>query len=133
VHAHSSYDYAVIRIVPRVEREEFVNAGVIVWCRTKDFLEARFDLQEARVRALDPNADLEAIHNHLESISVICRGGETAGPLGKLSKRARFDWLIAPRSTIIQASPAHTGWCTNVADTLEHLLNVMVRPVPISR
>jgi hypothetical protein len=133
VHAHSSYDYAVIRIVPRVEREEFVNAGVIVWCRTKDFLEARFDLQEARVRALDSNADLEAIRNHLESISVICRGGEAAGPLGKLSKRERFDWLIAPRSTIIQASPAHTGRCTNVADTLEHLLNVMVRPVPSSR
>lgn len=130
MHAHCSYDYAVIRIVPRVEREEFVNAGVVVWCRSKDFLEARFDLQEARVRALDPGADIEAMRKHLESISVICRGGEAAGAIGKLSKRERFDWLIAPRSTIIQASSAHTGRCTDLADTLEHLLNVMVRPIP---
>lgn len=129
MHAHCSYDYAVIRIVPRVEREEFVNAGVIVWCTAKDFLEARFDLQEARVRALDPSADLEAIRNHLESISVICRGGEAAGPIGKLSKRERFDWLTAPRSTIIQTSAPHTGRCTDLGATLEHLLNVMVRPV----
>jgi hypothetical protein len=129
VHAHCSYDYAVIRIVPRVERGEFINAGVIVWCSSKSFLEARFDLQEERIQALDPHVDLEAVRRHLESIALICRGGEVAGSLGKLSKRERFDWLIAPRSTIIQTSSAHTGRCKDLDATLEHLLNVMVRPV----
>jgi len=129
VHAPSSYDYAVIRIVPRVEREEFINAGVIVWCSAKDVLEARFDLQEARVRALDPDADLEAIRNHLEGIAIICAGGEAAGAIGKLSNRERFDWLVAPRSTIIQSSPVHTGRCGDLSATIEHLLNVMVRPI----
>ena len=129
MHAHCSYDYAVIRVVPRVERGEFINAGVIVWCGSKDYLEARFDLREERVRGLDPEADVDAIRRHLEGISLICRGGETAGALGKLSKRERFDWLIAPRSTIIQSSSAHTGRCTDLLATLERLLDVMVRPV----
>jgi hypothetical protein len=130
VRAYSSYDYAVIRVVPRVERGEFINVGVIIWCSSKDLLEARFDLQEQRIRALHPGADLESIRRHLESIAIICRGGEQAGSLGKLSKRERFDWLIAPRSTMIQTSSAHTGRCTDVPDTLEHLLNAMVRPEP---
>jgi hypothetical protein len=128
VRAYSSYDYAVIRVVPRVERGEFINVGVIMWCSSKDLLEARFDLQAQRIQALHPGADLESIRRHLESISLICRGGEAAGPLGNLSKRERFDWLIAPRSTMIQTSSAHTGRCTDLDATLEHLLNVMVRP-----
>jgi hypothetical protein len=118
----------VIRVVPRVEREEFVNAGVIVWCRQKDFLEARIELDEARARALDPSIDLDAVRKHLASIGIICAGGPDAGSLGKLSKRERFDWLVAPRSTIIQSSPVHTGRCTDLSQTLEHLLNVIVRP-----
>jgi len=129
VHAQRSYDYAVIRVVPRVERQEFVNAGVIVWCREADFLEACIELDEARVRLLDASVDIDAVRKHLASISIICAGGDGAGPIGKLSARERFDWLVAPRSTIIQTSSVHTGRCTDLHATLEHLLDVMVRPV----
>ena len=127
MHAARSYDYAVIRVVPRVERQEFVNAGVIVWCREQDLLEARIDLDEGRLRALDPSVDLDAVRRHLASIGRICAGGADAGELGKLSKRERFDWLVAPRSTIIQTSPVHTGRCADMSATLEHLLETMVR------
>ena len=129
MHAQRSYDYAVIRVVPRVERQEFVNAGVIVWCKEQDFLEARIELDEARVRTLDAAADFDALRRHLNSISIICAGGDDAGPIGKLTKRERFDWLVAPRSTIIQTSSVHTGRCDDLAATLEHLLDAMVRPV----
>lgn len=125
--AHSSYDYALIRVVPRVERQEFVNAGVIVWCREHDVLEARIALDEARLRALDPGVDLEAARRHLQSIEVICRGGAAAGPIGAMSKRERFDWLVAPRSTMIQTSAVHSGRSGDIATTLEHLLDKMVR------
>jgi DUF3037 family protein len=128
VHAHHSYDYAVIRVVPRVERAEFVNAGVILWCSAQDFLEARIELDEARAQALDPSLDLDAVRRHLASIRVICAGGPEAGPLGRLSKRERFDWLVAPRSTIIQTSQVHTGRCTDLHQALERLLDTMVRP-----
>jgi len=129
VHAQRSYDHAVIRVVPRVERQEFVNVGVIVWCQEQDFLEARIELDEARVRMLDASIDLDAVRRHLRSISIICAGGGEAGPIGKLPKRERFDWLVAPRSTIIQTSSVHTGRCDDLKATLEHLLDVMVRPV----
>ena len=129
MHAQRSYDYAVIRVVPRVERQEFVNAGVIVWCKEQDFLEARIELDAARVHMLDAAADLDAVRRHLASISIICAGGGDAGPIGKLPKRERFDWLVAPRSTMIQTSSVHTGRCDDLAATLEHLLDVMVRPL----
>ncbi len=125
---HSSYDYAVVRVVPRVEREEFVNVGVIVSCPQQDFLEARIELDEKRLQALDPTVNLEAVRAHLASIPSICAGGPAAGPIGQLSRRERFHWLVAPRSTIIQVSPVHTGRCTELNAILEHLLNVMVRP-----
>jgi hypothetical protein len=128
VHAPCSYDYAVIRVVPRVERQEFVNAGVILWCQEQDVLEARVELDEARVRMLDSAVDIDAVRRHLASISIICAGGSDAGPIGKLSKRERFDWLVAPRSTIIQTSAVHSGRCSDVPATLERLLNSMVRP-----
>jgi hypothetical protein len=127
VPAPSSYDYALIRVVPRVERQEFVNAGVIVWCREHDVLEARIALDEARLRALDPDVDLEAVRGHLRSIEVVCKGGPAAGPIGAMSKRERFDWLVAPRSTMIQTSAVHSGRSDNMAATLEHLLTKMVR------
>jgi DUF3037 family protein len=127
VHTQSSYDYAVVRVVPRVEREEFVNVGVILSCPTRDFLEARIELDEQRLTALDPTVNLEAVRAHLASIPLICAGGAQAGPIGQLSRRERFHWLVAPRSTIIQVSPVHTGRCTDLNATLEHLLNVMVR------
>lgn len=124
---HSSYDYAVIRVVPRVEREEFVNAGVIVLCSARDFLEAHIELDERRLLALAPTADLEAIRRHLAGIPAICRGGDSAGPIGLLSTRERFDWLVAPRSTVIQTSAVHTGRCADPAEVIERLLETMVR------
>jgi len=129
VHDHDTYDYAVIRVVPRVDREEFINVGVIVSCPAKDFLEARIELDEARLLALDPTLDMDSIRPHLASIPAICAGGVAAGPIGELTQRERFHWLTAPRSTIIQTSLVHTGRCKNTADVLEHLLDTMVRPL----
>jgi hypothetical protein len=128
VREHSTYDYAIIRVVPKVEREEFVNVGVIVSCPARAFLEARIELDERRLAALDPTLDLETIREHLASIPAICIGGEGAGPIGRLSQRERFYWLVAPRSTIIQTSPVHTGLCQQPTDMIEHLLDTMVRP-----
>ncbi len=125
---HYPYDYAVFRVVPRVEREEFVNVGVIVSCPARDFLEARIELDEQRLMALDSALDVESIRAHLATIPAICAGGQQAGPIGQLSQRERFHWLVAPRSTIIQISPVHTGSCKNPTEVLEHLLNTMVRP-----
>lgn len=122
-----TYDYALVRVVPRVEREEFVNVGAIVSCTARGFLEARIEMDEARVLALDPGVDLEAVRRHLASIPLICAGGEAAGPIGRLTPRERFRWLVAPRSTIIQASAAHTGRCEDPAALLERLLETMVR------
>ena len=124
---HSTYDYAVIRVVPRVDREEFVNVGVIVSCPDRNFLDCRIEVDEARLRALFPGVDLALVRKHLASIPVICRGGDGAGPIGKLPARERFRWLIAPRSTIIQASPAHTGRCSDPPALMERLLETMVR------
>jgi hypothetical protein len=124
---HNSYDYAVVRVVPRVEREEFINAGIILSCPAQDYLGARIELDENRLRALDPRVNMETVRAHLASIPLICAGGAEAGPIGLLSRRERFHWLVAPRSTIIQVSPVHTGRCTDVGGTLEHLLDVMVR------
>ena len=124
---HSTYDYAVIRVVPRVDREEFVNVGVIVSCPDRQFLDCRIELDEARLRALYPGVDMELVRRHLASIPAICSGGEAAGAIGKLPPRERFRWLIAPRSTIIQASPAHTGRCSDPPALMEHLLETMVR------
>jgi hypothetical protein len=126
VRDHNSYDYAVVRIVPRVEREEFVNVGVIVSCPQKEFLQARIEVDESRLKALDPSIDIEAIRAHLASIPAICAGGAQGGTIGKLSRRERFDWLVAPRSTIIQTSKVHTGRCTDPSTLLEHLLDKMV-------
>ncbi|HKE60294.1 MAG TPA: DUF3037 domain-containing protein [Pyrinomonadaceae bacterium] len=120
------YDYAVIRVVPKVDREEFINAGVILSCPDLSFLEARIKLNEARVLALDPLVDLDLVRTHLETIPTICRGGEAAGPIGQLPQRQRFQWLVAPRSTIIQTSPVHTGRCADPLAALEHLVKTMV-------
>lgn len=127
----STYDYAVVRVVPRVEREEFVNAGVIVSCAERGFLECRLALDEARLRALDPAVDLDLVRRHLESIVAICRGGDDAGPIGRMTAKERFRWLTAPRSTIIQTSPAHTGRCDDPRALLDHLVATMVAaPAP---
>lgn len=120
------YDYAVIRVVPKVDREEFINAGVIVSCPELSFLEARIELDESRLLALDPNVDLDLVRKHLASIPTICRGGADAGSIGELPQRRRFEWLVAPRSTVIQTSPVHTGRCGDPAAALDHLVATMV-------
>ena len=124
-----SYDYAVVRVVPRVERGEFVNAGVILSCAAEGFLQARIELDERRLLSLDANADLETIRITLATIPAICVGGEKAGAIGKLSVRDRFHWLVAPRSTAIQTSAVHTGRCDDPAAALEKLMDRMVRPI----
>lgn len=130
--AQRTYDYAIVRVVPRVERGEFVNAGVIVSCASLRYLGARIELDEKRLLALDPAADLDGIRATLATIPLICAGGAAAGALGRLSLRERFDWLVAPRSTTIQTSAVHTGRCQDDPDdpgrTLEHLIQTMVRP-----
>jgi hypothetical protein len=130
VRAHVTYDYAIIRVVPKVEREEFVNVGVIVWCAARGFLEAQIVLDEPRLLALDATLDIATLRTHLAAIPAVCRGGAQAGPLGQLAPRERFHWLVAPRSTIIQTSPVHTGLCTDPYTVLAHLVHTMVRPAP---
>ena len=126
-----AYDYAVVRVVPRVERGEFVNIGVIVSCPARDYLQARIVIDEARLRALDATLDIEAIRRHAASIPAICDGGDAAGPIGKLTQRERFHWLVAPRSTIIQISPVHTGRCQDPTRVLEQLVDKLVRPLRV--
>jgi hypothetical protein len=121
------FDYAVVRVVPRVERGEFVNAGVIVSCPTRGYLKARVELDAERLAAIDPSADRETVERHLAAIPLICEGGAAAGPIGMLPQRARFHWLVAPRSTIIQTSPVHTGFCEDGDRILEQLFDKMVR------
>lgn len=125
----ATYDYAIVRVVPRVERGEFVNAGVILSCQRRDHLEARIDLDVGRLHALDPEADVDSIRAHLAAIPRICAGGPDAGPIGRLSLRERFHWLVAPRSTMIQTSAVHTGRCDDLDDAIERLLDRMVRRV----
>ena len=122
----NTYDYAIIRVVPRVEREEFVNAGVILSCMKIKFLEARIEVNEDRLLALYPSINLEKVRTHLETIPLICKGGKEAGPIGLLSQRERFHWLVAPRSTIIQTSPAHSGKCNDPNAVLDRLMQQMV-------
>lgn len=123
----AAYDYAVIRVVPRVERAEFVNVGVILSCPSKSFLEACIEVDEVKLKALFAAVDLDSIKTHLSAILTICAGGEAAGEIGRLTQRERFHWLVAPRSTIIQTSAVHTGRCHDPKQALEHLTKTMVR------
>jgi NAD(P)H-dependent FMN reductase len=123
-----TYSYTIVRVVPRVEREEFVNVGVIVSCPERGFLEARIGLDEQRVKALDVSLDIDFLQRHLAAIVTVCAGEKQAGPIGQLSQRERFYWLSAPRSTVIQVSPVHTGVCRDPAAALMHLFDTTVRP-----
>jgi hypothetical protein len=125
-----TYDYAIVRVVPRVERGEQVNVGVILSCVDGEFLAARIELDRARLRALDPALDLDAIQAGLDAITAVCAGGPAAGPIGELPQRGRFRWLVSPRSTVIQMSPVHTGRTADPAAALERLLDTMVRRNP---
>jgi hypothetical protein len=130
VPAEYTYDYAIVRVVPRVERGEQINVGVVLSCVDVDFLEARIELDTARLLALDPRIDFEALGASLATIEAVCRGGETAGPIGVLPQRGRFRWLASPRSTIVQMSPVHTGRTTDPATALDRLMDTMVRQQP---
>lgn len=123
--ATASFDYAIVRIVPYVEREEFVNVGVILFCRTQRFLAAQVELNSERVTALAPEFDLERARESLEIIPRICAGDDS--PIGQLEQAERFHWLVTPRSTSIQVSAVHTGICTNPEESLSHLMETMVR------
>jgi hypothetical protein len=129
VPAEYTYDYAIIRVVPRVERGEQVNVGVILSCADTDFLDARIELDEAVLLALDPKIDLPALRANLSAIPALCRGGADAGPIGLLPSRARFRWLVSPRSTIIQPSEVHTGRTDDPAACLDQLMDrIVLRP-----
>ena len=128
MHALRTYDYAVVRVVPRVERGEFVNAGIILSCDVERILLAGIELDEKVLLAIDPRVDLDLVRGVLQSIPAICAGGEAAADIGKLSARERFHWLVAPRSAVIQTSPVHTGLCVDTMSALDHLFHTMVRP-----
>jgi len=119
--APASFDYAILRVVPRVDREEFINAGVVVFCLEKKYLDARIVLNEERLRALWPQVDVGLVREHLDAIPRICSGDPQAGPIARLSQRERFHWLTSPRSTIIQPSPVHTGVCDSTESVLARL------------
>ncbi len=121
------FDYAVIRVVPRVEREEFINVGVILSCPAQKFLEARIEFDAQRLKIFAPTLDVEMIQSYLDAIPKICAGEKEAGEIGRLPQRSRFYWLTAQRSTIIQSSPVHTGFCRDAREMLEHLFERMVR------
>ncbi|MBC9929476.1 DUF3037 domain-containing protein [Chitinophaga qingshengii] len=120
------YEYAVIRVVPRVEREEFLNVGVMLYCKKQKFLQMRYILDESRLRALCPTIDIHELASYLCAIEKICAGGRQGGPIGMLDLASRFRWLTATRSTIVQTSKTHGGLCIDAATTLQHLHQQLV-------
>jgi Protein of unknown function (DUF3037) len=122
------FEYAILRVVPRVERGEFINAGVVLYCKADGFLGARVYLDSDRLMALDPGVDLEAVRAHLEAVRPVCAGSPEAGSVGRLPLGERFGWLVAPRSTVVQPSPVHTGMTDDPEAELERLLGRMVLP-----
>ena len=126
--AEHTYDYAILRVVPRVDRGEAVNVGVILSCPERQFLEARIQVDEARLLTLDPTVDLPTVTETLNAIVAICRGDAETGPLGEMPQRNRFHFLVNPRSTIIQPSPTHTGRTLDPAATLDTLMRKLVDP-----
>ena len=126
MHARSSFDFATIRVVGRVDREEFLNAGVIVFCLEQKFLQAMVHVDAARLSALWPELDFSLLHQHLEAVPRICAGEADAGPIAALPARERFHWLVAPRSTVIQISPVHSGLCDSPEDALNELFRRLV-------
>ena len=130
MHALASYDYAVVRVVPHVERGEFLNVGVILFCRPRRFLHTRIALDIHRLSVFAPSLDLEEVQYHLDLLVRVSIGGKDAGPIGELSQSERFHWLISPRSTIIQTSPMHSGLCADPEAALQTLLEKLVHTRP---
>ncbi|MGW6643327.1 DUF3037 domain-containing protein [Streptomyces iakyrus] len=121
------YEYAVLRVVPRIERGECVNAGILVYCRAEAYVGARTHLDETRLLALDPRADVAGVRAALSAVESLCAGGSAAGQAASDDPGRRFRWLVAPRSTIVQPGPVHTGLTTNPAAETERLLDLLVR------
>ncbi len=123
------YEWSVLRAVPRVERGEYINVGVVVYCRPRDYLAARMTDDLTRLVALDPTVDVEAVRRHLEGITALCAGHPSAGSNADRAPGERFRWLVAPRSTVVQAAPVHTGLTADPAAELADLHRRMVRPL----
>ncbi|MBX6765743.1 MAG: DUF3037 domain-containing protein [Actinomadura rubrobrunea] len=121
------FEYAALRVVPRVERGESMNVGVVVYCRAKDYLGCRTHVDERRLLALDPRLDLDGVRRALHAVDVLCRGGEPAGQAAQEPPGGRFRWLTAPRSTVVQPGPVHAGLTDDPAAELERLLNLLVK------
>jgi len=126
VPATSSYDYAIIRLVPLVERGECMNIGVVVFCRTQCFLDMLIHFDEQRLRAFAPTLDFGFVRQQIEALVQVCRGSDGSGPIGELAQAERFHWLVSPRSTVIQTSSVHCGICSDPASTLKKLLGDLV-------
>lgn len=120
------FEYAIIRVVPRVEREEFINVGIILYCAKQNFLKAVIRLNENKIIALTADIEIEFLKENLNAIPKICRGGQYAGPIGLLDNASRFRWLTATRSTIVQASKVHPGFCLDAEETLQKLVQQLV-------
>lgn len=126
-----SFDYAVIRVVPRVEREEFLNVGVVLFCPERKYLGIRIRLEANRLRTLWPAIDLEEIQRHVDALVRVAEGAGDAGPIARLSQRERFHWLVAPRSTMIQVSAVHGGICDRPEENIERLFSALVERDPV--
>jgi hypothetical protein len=122
------FEYAIVRVVPRVEREEFLNVGIILYCAAQEFLRMQSALDEQRLQSLHGAINIEEIRAHLKMFEQVCEGSAAAGPIGTLPAGERFRWLTAPRSTIVQTSPVHTGLCGEARATLDHLVATLVTP-----
>ena len=120
------FEYAVIRIMPRVEREEFINVGVIVYCSKQKFLQALYCYNTDRLENFSKETDVQEIHNNLDAMDRICKGASESGPIATLDIAARFRWLTATRSTVVQTSKVHPGFCADPAETLLKLYNKLV-------
>lgn len=123
---HHLFEYAIIRVVPRVEREEFLNIGVILYCQKQKFLQTRYILDEKRLHCFSGYIDLAEVKQHLCSFDRICVGDAAAGPIGKLDIASRFRWLTATRSTVVQASKVHPGFCFDAQETLNKIFEQLV-------
>ena len=127
------FAYAPIRVVPRVERGECVNVGVVLFCRARRFLDLRLELDRPRLVALAPDLDLAAVAHHLDGLARVCAGDPSAGPIARLPQAERFGWLVAPASTVVQPGPVHAGLTPDPAATLNHLLATLVRLPPAAK
>ncbi len=121
------FQYVVLRCVPRIDREEFVNVGVVLYCQQADFLRAQCHVQAERLRALDPGVDVDAVRSALAAVEAVCRGEQSAGAAGRAAMGTRFGFVKAPRSTVVQPGPVHGGSTDDPARQLDHLLDRLVR------